>query len=79
MFLYSSDGLARVVGGSTAAQMETKIANELPSATEAATNSEIDLQFNLVHTGPVSVVEDYVVRTAMFISSIMATLETDLH
>lgn len=54
MFLYSSDALSRVVGGATADQMETKIANELPKATEAAVNSEIDLQFNLVHAGPVS-------------------------
>lgn len=58
MFLYSSDALARVVGGATAEQMETKIANELPKATEAATNSEIDLQFNLVHAGLVSKAED---------------------
>ncbi|CAM9379081.1 unnamed protein product, partial [Hapterophycus canaliculatus] len=51
MFLYSSDALTRVVGGATAEQMETKIANELPKATEAAANSEIDLEFNLVHAG----------------------------
>lgn len=54
MVLYSEDALSRVFGGATAAQMETMIADELPKATEAATNSEIDLQFNLVHAGPVS-------------------------
>lgn len=54
MILYSSVALARVVGGATAEQVETMIASELPEATEAAANSEIDLQFNLVHTGLVS-------------------------
>ncbi|CAM9635177.1 unnamed protein product [Scytosiphon promiscuus] len=52
MFLYSSAALTRVLGGSTAEQMETKIVNELPRATEAAKNSEIDLEFKLVHAGP---------------------------
>lgn len=54
MFLYSSDSLTRVIGGVTAEQMETLIADELPEATTAAENSEIDLEFNLVHAGPVS-------------------------
>lgn len=54
MFLYSDASLTRVVNGATAAQMESLIANELPKATEAAVNSDIDLQFNLVHAGPVS-------------------------
>ncbi|CAM9873433.1 unnamed protein product [Ectocarpus sp. 4 AP-2014] len=52
MFLYSDASLTRVVNGATAAQMESLIANELPKATEAAVNSDIDLQFNLVHAGP---------------------------
>lgn len=33
--------------------VETLIADELPTSNEAAENSLIDLQFNLVHTGKV--------------------------
>ncbi|CAM9959250.1 unnamed protein product [Scytosiphon promiscuus] len=52
MVLYSSDSLDRAAwGGVTAEQMETLIADELPKATEATMNSEVDLEFNLVHTG----------------------------
>jgi len=55
MFLYSADALAR--SGITAEQMETRIANELPSTNEAAANSGVDnLQFNLVHTAEVGIV-----------------------
>jgi len=53
--VYSSASLARVPGGGVnAEQMESLIADEIPSATEAAANSEIDLRFNLVHVAPVS-------------------------
>lgn len=34
--------------------LETLIADELPTSNEAAENSLIDLQFNLVHTGKAS-------------------------
>lgn len=55
MVLFTGDGLDRAaVGGVTAAQMLTLIANELPKSTEAVTNSGVDLQFNLVHAGRVS-------------------------
>lgn len=53
MFLYSAEGLTR--SGISAEQMETKIADELPSLNEAVANSDVDnLQFNLVHTAEVS-------------------------
>lgn len=54
MVLYSPESLPRVVGGVTAEQMETLIADELPAATEAGVNSEISVNFNLVHTAVVS-------------------------
>ena len=54
LVVYSAESLWRVIGGVTAAQMETLIADEIPTANEAATNSEIDIRFNLVHTAPVS-------------------------
>eukprot|EP00903_Cladosiphon_okamuranus_P011266 g10624.t1 len=50
MFLYDK---AAMEGGVavTSEQMETLIADELPYSNEAAANSLINLQFNLVHTG----------------------------
>ncbi len=53
--MYSSASLSRVIGGNTPEQMETKIADEIPAATEAVQNSLIDLQYNLVAAVPVSV------------------------
>lgn len=54
MVLYSPESLLRVVGNATAEQMESLIADELPAATEAGVNSEVDIKFNLVHTAEVS-------------------------
>ena len=51
MILYSDKALERL--GVSAEQMETKIADELPTTTEAAANSLVNLEFNLAHTGKV--------------------------
>eukprot|EP00752_Nemacystus_decipiens_P018442 g16533.t1 len=50
LVVYSASSLSRVVGGVTAAQMESLISDEIPTVNEAVTNSEIDLHYNLVHT-----------------------------
>lgn len=54
MVLYSSDSLNRTIGGVAPEQMESMIADEITVSNEATTNSEVDLQFNLVFVGPVS-------------------------
>ena len=50
MYLYDEAVLNRY----SADFLETIIADEVPTATEAARNSLVDLQFNLVHTGKAS-------------------------
>lgn len=60
MVLYNDMALGRI--GVTAEQMETKIADELPTANEAAANSNINLRFNLVHTEKVGRTEQNTAR-----------------
>lgn len=50
MFLYDEAVLERY----SVDYLETLIADELPTSTEAAVNSLIDLRFNLIHTGKAS-------------------------
>jgi len=51
MVLYSAEGLEKL--GVTEEQMETKIADEMSLSNEVATNSMVNLQFNLVHVAKV--------------------------
>jgi len=50
MYLYDEVVLDRY----SADQLESLIADEIPTMTEAAQNSLVDLQFNLVYTGKAS-------------------------
>ena len=50
MYLYDEAVLSRY----STDFLETLIADEIPTATEAAQNSLVDLQFNLVYTGKAS-------------------------
>lgn len=53
MCLYS-EGARKYKAGITPEQMETYLATQYAITNEAAINSDVDLQFSLVHVGPVS-------------------------
>lgn len=52
MMLYSEGGKG-MLGNITDAQMQTTLATALSTSNEALVNSRIDMEFSLVHVGPV--------------------------
>lgn len=52
MMLYSEDGKG-MLGNISDTQMQTTLATALSTSNEALVNSGIDMEFSLVHVGPV--------------------------